>query len=105
MKVFNGYIEKDNKQIPQKLRFRCGMNLLVYSLEKLGDTFKLQKELLKSEMDHDEVDYDTTKIKKMNGYIMSKMTFPVLVLVMLGIVKQWKKLVDFQRKIVGALLV
>ena len=44
------------KHIPQYLHFRCGMTHLNYSLKKLGKTFKLQKELLKTEMDHDEVD-------------------------------------------------
>ena len=32
------------------------MTHLNYSLKKLGKTFKLQKELLKTEMDHNEVD-------------------------------------------------
>ena len=43
MKVFNGYIEKNKIQIPQYLHFRCGMTHLISSLEKLGKTFKLQK--------------------------------------------------------------
>ena len=55
LKVFNGYIEKNKKQIPQYLHFRCGMTHLNYSLKKLGRTFKLQKELLKTELNHDEV--------------------------------------------------
>ena len=91
LKEFNGYIEKNKKQIPQYLHFKCGMNHLNYSPKKLGKTFKLQKELLKTEMDHDEVDYNYYKDKKVNGYLMSKITFSVLLLVMLGIVKQWKK--------------
>ena len=36
---------------------------LNYSLKKLGKTFKLQKELLKTEMNHDEVDGDNYKDK------------------------------------------
>ena len=32
------------------------MTLLNYSLQKLGKTFSLQKELLKTEMNHDDVD-------------------------------------------------
>ena len=56
LKVLNGCNEK--KQIPQNLHFRCGMSHLNYSLKKLGKTFKLQKELLKTEMNHDEVDGD-----------------------------------------------
>ena len=40
------------------------MTHLIYSLKKLGKTFKLQKELLKIEIDHDEVFSDTWKDKK-----------------------------------------
>ena len=35
-----------------------------YSLKKLGNTFKLQKELLKTETNHDEVDGDNYKDEK-----------------------------------------
>ena len=52
------------KQIPQHLIFRCGINHFKYSLKKLGKTFKLQKELLKTEMDHDEIDGHNYKDKK-----------------------------------------
>ena len=45
LKVFNGLIHKNNKQIPQYLHFRCGMTHLYYSLKKLGKTFKLPKEI------------------------------------------------------------
>ena len=62
MKVF-GYIDKNKKQIPQYLYFRCGMTHLNDSLKKLGKTFKLQKELLKTEMNHDEVDRKNYKDK------------------------------------------
>ena len=64
LKVFNGYIYKNIKQIPQYLHFRCGMAHLSYSLKKLGKTFELQKELLKTEIDHNEVYSDTWKDKK-----------------------------------------
>ena len=40
------------------------MTHLNYSLKNLGKTFKLQKELLKTEMNHDEVYSDTWKDKK-----------------------------------------
>ena len=40
------------------------MTHLNYSIKKLGKTFKLQKELLKIEMDHDEVGYNNYKDKK-----------------------------------------
>ena len=64
LKVFNGLIETNNKQIPQYLHFRCGMTHLNYSLKKLGKTFKLPKELLKTEMNHDDIDGDNYKDKK-----------------------------------------
>ena len=34
LKNFNGYIDKNRKQIPQYLIFRCGMTQLNYSLKK-----------------------------------------------------------------------
>ena len=64
LKIFNGYIYNGKKQIPQYLHFRCGMTHLNYSLKKLGKTFKLQKDLLKTEMKHDEVYSDTWKDRK-----------------------------------------
>ena len=64
LKIFNGYFEQNKKQIPQYLHFTCGMTHLNYSLKKLGKTFKLQKELLKTEMKHEEVYSDTWKDKK-----------------------------------------
>ena len=64
LKVFNGLIYKNNKQIPQYLHFRCGMTHLNYSLKKLGKTFKLPKELLITEMNHDDINGDNYKEKK-----------------------------------------
>ena len=64
LKVFNGVIFKNNKQIPQCFHFRCGMTHIIYSLKKLGKTFKLPKELLKTEMHHDDIDGDNYKDKK-----------------------------------------
>ena len=64
LKVFNGLILKNNKQDPQYLPFRCGMTHLNYSLKKLRKTFKLPKELLKTEMNHDDIDGDNYKVKK-----------------------------------------
>ena len=65
LKVFNGYIQNktSTKQILQFLHFRCGMTHLNYSLKKLGKTLKLQKELLKIEMNHKDVDGDNYKDK------------------------------------------
>ena len=61
LKIFNGYIEKNKKQKPQHLIFRCGMTHLNYSLKKLGKTFKLPKELMKTEMNHNDIDGDNYK--------------------------------------------
>ena len=61
--------KKNRKQIPQYLHFRCGMTHLNYSLEKLGKTFKLQKELLKTEMDHDKIDGKNYK-NKVNEWLL-----------------------------------
>ena len=63
LKVFNGYIEKNKKQIPQYLHSRYGMTPLNYKLETIGKTFKLQKELLKTEMNHDDIDGKNYKDK------------------------------------------
>ena len=64
LKIFNGLIRKNNKQIRQYLHFKCGMIHLNYSLKKLGKTFKLPKELLKTEMNHDEIDENNWRDKK-----------------------------------------
>ena len=59
--AFYGYIQNVKRQIPQYLQFRCGMTHLNYSLKKLGKTFRLQEELLKTEMNHDEITGDNYK--------------------------------------------
>ena len=64
LRVFNGLILKNNKQVPQYLPFRCGMTHLNYSLKNLGKTFKLPKDVLKTEMNHDDKDGDNYKDKK-----------------------------------------
>ena len=64
LKICNGYIEKNKKQVPQYLIFRCGMTHLNYSLKKLGKTFKLPKQLLKTEMNHDDIDENNWREKK-----------------------------------------
>ena len=87
LKVFNGLIHKNNKQLPQYLHFRCGMTHLNYYLKKVGKTFKLPKEILETEMNHD----DNYKIKKLFGYLMLKATFSVVLTHTLDILKLWKK--------------
>ena len=64
LKVFNGLIHKNNKQIPQYLHFICAMTHLNYSFKKLGKTFELPKELLKTETNHDDINGDNYKDKK-----------------------------------------
>ena len=56
LRVFQGCINSGKKQIPEYLVFRCGMTPLIFSLKKLGKTFKLQEELLKTEMNDDKFD-------------------------------------------------
>ena len=56
MRIFNGYLQNKKEHFHQYLTFRFCMTLLNYSLKKLGNTFKLEKELLKTELDHDETD-------------------------------------------------
>ena len=55
MRLLKSYIQKIKKQNPQQLIFRCSMTHLIYSLKKLGMTFKLQKELIITEKNHDEI--------------------------------------------------
>ena len=64
LKVFIGYIDKKIKQVTLYLRFRSGMTNLNYSFKKLGNTFKLHKEVLKTGMNHDVVDGNNYKNKK-----------------------------------------
>ena len=56
LKIHNGNVECKNgsKGKPQYITFVCSMNHLSASLRKLGETFGLQKELLKQEMNHTE---------------------------------------------------
>ena len=64
VRFFNGYLDNNKKQIFQYLIFRCGMTHFNYSLKTLGRTFKLEEELLKTEMNHDEINGDDYKDKK-----------------------------------------
>ena len=63
VKVFIGHIQFNKKQILDYLLFRCDITHWNYSLIVLGRTFKLQKENLKTEMNHDEVNVDNWKEK------------------------------------------
>ena len=52
------------KQNIKHLNFRCGKTHLNYSSKILSKTFKLLKELTKTEMNHDGVSSDTWRDKK-----------------------------------------
>ena len=47
-------------------------------LKNLGKTFKLQKEILKSNMNHDEIDENNFMKAKMSGYFKLNKTYYVL---------------------------
>ena len=64
MRVFIGFIQNTKKQIPHYLIFRCGMTNLNFSFKKLGKTCILRKEILKTEMNHDEIDENIWRDKK-----------------------------------------
>ena len=100
LRVFKGYIQNGKRQIPQYLLFRCGMAHLYFSLKKWGKTSKLQKEILKTEMNHDEVDGKNYRDKKTKDWIMSRMMCCVLLFHMLGMLRLWKKLQDLAWKTV-----
>ena len=58
LKIFNGYVNPV-KKIPQYVHFRCGRVHINQSLKKIGESYKLQKNLLKKELEHDEIFEDT----------------------------------------------
>ena len=64
MKKLDGCLQNNKKQIPQHQIFKCGMTHLNYSLKKLGKTFKLQKDFLKTQMNQDEIDENNWRDKK-----------------------------------------
>ena len=65
LSVFDGYTQE--KQIPQYLLFRGGVTHLIYSLEKLGKTFISQREILKTAMNHDEINAHNWRDKNDKG--------------------------------------
>ena len=62
-KIFNGYVD-GNKKIPQYVHFRCGRVHINQSLKKIGESYKLQKSLLKKELEHDEIYEDTWEVRE-----------------------------------------
>ena len=63
LKIFNGYVDPV-KKIPQYVHFRCGTVHNNQKLRKIGESYKLQKSLLKKELEHDEVYEDTYEAKE-----------------------------------------
>ena len=66
------------------------MACVTFSFQKTGKSFKLQQELLKKEMKHEDVYGDTCEKRKMNGWILLKTMFYVVLFHMLGILNQWQ---------------
>ena len=66
LKIFNVMVDVKSysKSKLQYLTFTCSMNHMKSSLRKLGETYKLQSELMKQEMNHTEIYEDTWKSKK-----------------------------------------
>ena len=58
LKIFSGYVDQI-KKIPQYNHFGCGKVHINKSLRKIGESYKLQKSLLKKELEHDEIYEDT----------------------------------------------
>ena len=67
------------------------MTHLICSSKKLGRTFKLQKDLLKTEMDHDEFVENNCGYKRKNWLPHVKNDVLCTALVVLDVVKLWKK--------------
>ena len=61
-------LKTGQKAKPQYVTFVCSMNHLSSSLKKLGETFGLQKELLKQQMNHTDV-YEDNYMDKMEEWL------------------------------------
>ena len=75
------------------------MTHLICSLKKLGRTFKLQREILKPEMNHDEVGGNNYKIEKDEWLLYVKQDVLCTAFCyarLLDIVTRLKKSLDFQ---------
>ena len=70
LKIFNGYLDQIEKT-PQNVHFRCGRVHIIRSLKKIGESYKLQENLLKKELEHDEIYEDTWEAKENEwmGYV------------------------------------
>ena len=89
LKIFNSYVDPV-KKIPQYVHFRCGLLHIKDSLKNIGRSYKLQENLLKKELEHDEIFEDIGKKKKMSGCLILKMTYYQQLSVMLDFQKERK---------------
>ena len=94
MKISLVFVQNIKTHIPQNVHFRCELTQVKDSLKKLRKTFKLQKEILKTEMNHDEVYADNWRAKKDEWLDNAKRVFYVLPFHMLDLVNQWKTSLD-----------
>ena len=63
LKIFNGYVDQ-NKKLPQYVHLRCGLIHIKDSLKNIGRSYKLQENLLKQELEHDEFFEDNWEEKE-----------------------------------------
>ena len=63
LKIFNGYVEPV-KRSPQYVHSRCGLLHIKGSLKNKGESYKLQKSLLKQKLEHDEFIEDNWEEKE-----------------------------------------
>ena len=61
--MFKSYVD-EKKKIPQNVHFRCGRVHINKSLKKVGESYNLQKSLLKKELEHDEIFEDTWEARE-----------------------------------------
>ena len=63
LKIFNGYVDPV-KKIPQYVHFRCGLLHIEDSLKNIERSYKLQENLHKKELEHDEIFEDNWEEKE-----------------------------------------
>ena len=63
LKIFNGYVNQ-NKKTSQYVHLRCGKVYINKKLKEIGESYKLQENLLKIELEHDEIFEDTWEAKE-----------------------------------------
>ena len=63
LKIFNDYVDQ-NKKTPQYVHFGCRRVHINQKLRKIGESYKLQQNLRKKELKHDEISEDSWKEKE-----------------------------------------